>query len=78
MNIKFVAFIAIGVFVLASSTVLSTITIESGTSTFPQILNSRNDNPIANFTYLPLHPLVGESVIFNASQSVDKDGYIVL
>lgn len=78
MNTKFIAFITIGVVVLASSTVLSTMTIESGTSTFLHTLNNCNDNPIANFTYLPLHPLVGESVIFNASQSVDKDGYIVL
>jgi PKD repeat protein len=33
--------------------------------------------PIANFTYSPLNPTVGQEVTFNASNSYDPDGVIV-
>jgi len=33
--------------------------------------------PIANFTYSPLNPTVGQEVTFNASDSYDPDGVIV-
>lgn len=33
--------------------------------------------PIANFTYLPLNPIVNQTIIFNASNSTDPDGSIV-
>ena len=36
-------------------------------------IESLNKAPIANFTYLPEHPLVGEEVTFNASSSYDPD-----
>jgi PKD repeat protein len=35
-----------------------------------------NKPPIASFTYLPLNPHVGDSILFNASTSYDPDGFI--
>lgn len=32
--------------------------------------------PVANFSYSPLSPIVGEEVVFNASSSIDPDGII--
>jgi len=36
-----------------------------------------NQPPVANFTYSPENPVVGQAVAFNASESYDPDGYIV-
>jgi parallel beta-helix repeat protein len=36
-----------------------------------------NQPPIASFTYSPVNPAVNETVIFNASSSLDSDGSIV-
>lgn len=33
--------------------------------------------PVANFTYVPQHPCVNETITFDASASYDNDGYIV-
>ena len=38
---------------------------------------SINNNPIASFFYLPLNPVVNETITFNASNSTDQDGTIV-
>ena len=36
-----------------------------------------NQLPIASFTYSPLNPVANETILFNASNSYDPDGYIV-
>jgi parallel beta-helix repeat protein len=36
----------------------------------------KNQLPIANFTYIPLNPIVNQMVTFNASNSADSDGTI--
>jgi parallel beta-helix repeat protein len=35
-----------------------------------------NQPPIANFTFTPAHPAVGQTIVFNASNSTDPDGFI--
>jgi parallel beta-helix repeat protein len=45
----------------------------------PWLLSPFNENqpPTANFSYLPEKPIVGETTIFNASNSTDPDGNII-
>ncbi|MFH1174621.1 MAG: PKD domain-containing protein [archaeon] len=38
------------------------------------VIPGENHVPIAQFTYTPAHPLVGETVLFNATDSTDPDG----
>jgi len=40
------------------------------------MIKAEKQPPIANFTYLPLHPVVNLTVTFNASNSTDPDGFI--
>jgi PKD repeat protein len=40
------------------------------------MIKAEKQPPIANFTYLPLHPVVNQTVTFNASNSTDPDGNI--
>jgi parallel beta-helix repeat protein len=37
---------------------------------------TKNQPPIANFTYIPLNPIINQTVTFNASNSSDSDGTI--
>ncbi|HEC76859.1 MAG TPA: PKD domain-containing protein [Thermoplasmatales archaeon] len=40
-------------------------------------IGMENQPPVADFTWGPLHPFVGEIITFDASNSYDPDGYIV-
>jgi len=53
-----------------------TVTDEDGLTDSEYKLITVFEPPVATFTYLPTVPLVGETVTFDASQSVDADGII--
>jgi hypothetical protein len=46
--------------------------------TYPYGVSNWTLNPRANYTWDPLFPYPGETIFFNASTSVDDDGYITL
>ena len=62
-----------------TTTAAATVTATSG-STSGQAsvsLAAANVPPVANFTFSPASPVVGELIFFNASTSTDSDGSIV-
>jgi len=59
-------------------TVTLTITDDDGaTASASTTKTALNQNPSSQFTYSPDSPIAGETVIFDASNSSDTDGYIV-
>ena len=58
--------------------IVGMLSIEIDALTYPYGVSNWTLNPRANYTWDPLFPYPGEIILFNASTSVDDDGYITL
>jgi len=63
------------VLLLISFYLILSLTLNSCMS--KNISKNINESPIADFSWSPLYPKVGEQVLFNASSSYDPDGEII-